>query len=181
MCNKLTNKENIIPVSSDLLHVVNNLVSGNVVNIAMAEEKTTQMKEIKNILANFSSDSQIMTLDATKEEITKIINALCINCKVDGSSLPSQLDSLARLPLLFDGYNSLLQEIGNVMQLTSDLQELKLNLLLNTLKLQLFCMVGILDPAEKQVIKKNHAQEDLASVSDRLFVFSKYQEIKQKI
>ena len=79
MCNKLTNKENIIPVSSDLLHVVNNLVSGNVVNIAMAEEKTTQMKEIKNILANFSSDSQIMTLEATKAEINKIINALCIN------------------------------------------------------------------------------------------------------
>ena len=79
MCNKLTNKENIIPVSSDLLHVVNNLVSGNVVNIAMAEEKTTQMKEIKNILANFSSDSQIMTLEATKAEISKIINALCIN------------------------------------------------------------------------------------------------------
>ena len=79
MCNKLNNKENIIPVSSDLLHVVNNLVSGNVVNIAMAEEKTTQMKEIKNILANFSSDSQIMTLEATKAEINKIINALCIN------------------------------------------------------------------------------------------------------
>ena len=66
-------------MSSDLLHVVNNLVSGNVVNIAMAEEKTTQMKEIKNILANFSSDSQIMTLEATKAEINKIINALCIN------------------------------------------------------------------------------------------------------
>ena len=76
---KVTNKEDIIPVSSDLLHVVNNLVSGNVVNIAMAEEKTTQMKEIKNILANFSSDSQIMTLEATKAEISKIINALCIN------------------------------------------------------------------------------------------------------
>ena len=48
---------------------------------------------------------------------------------------------------------------------------------LNVLKLQLFCMVGIMDPAEKQVIKKKYIEEDVQFVSDRLKVFSMFDEI----
>ena len=45
------------------------------------------------------------------------------------------------------------------------------------LKLELFCMVGIMDPAEKQVIKKKYTEDDLQLVTDRHIVFSMFHEI----
>ena len=81
--------------------------------------------------------------------------------------------ALCQAESMFDGYCSLLAELEK--EVNSN-QTDKLELLLNILKMQLFSLVGILDPAEKQLIKKNLAELDLKKVEDRLEVMTTFRE-----
>jgi hypothetical protein len=54
---------------------------------------------------------------------------------------------------------------------------MKMELLLNCLKLQLFSMVGPIDPAEKQAIKQKYAGEGLEVVRDRIKVMDTFSEV----
>jgi len=52
---------------------------------------------------------------------------------------------------------------------------IKLELLLNCLKLQLFSLVGPIDPAEKQIVQHEYAVEGLGVVMDRIRLMGHFQ------
>ena len=60
---------------------------------------------------------------------------------------------------------------------SSKLKVMKLELLLNCLKLQLFSLMGPIDPAEKQAIKQKYAVEGLEVVTERIRVMDTFKEV----
>ena len=94
-------------------------------------------------------------------------------------SLEDNLTTLLDCPRHFQGFSLLLSQILDLLAKddSSKLKVMKLELLLNCLKLQLFSLVGPIDPAEKQAIKQKYAVEGLDVVRDRIRVMDTFSEV----
>ena len=174
---KIVSNEDCKQIPPDILHVTKSLVSGNV-NIAVADEKFSQINDVKSILSQVRVMDGSVSIMGVHEELRKLLDALITYLKLESSDDPrSQIESLKKVPDLFEGYTRILGEMYDCLSSTKNgNNSTNLNLLLNLLKLQLFCMVGVMDPAEKQVLKRNHVEEDLKGVNDRLKVFAIFKE-----
>ena len=164
-------------IPNDILHITSKLSSESNINIAMAEDKFSQINEIKEILVNINPKAQGQSPEIVRLEITSLLDSMTSYFKLDQSSdIRIQTERLGKVTELFQEYGDLMSKIGREM-VSEKATAVKLDILLNVLKLQLFCLVGIMDPAEKQVIKKKYTEDNLKSVSDRLQVFSMFNEI----
>ena len=178
---KVKTKSDSQEIPNDILHITQTLSSESNINIAMAEDKFSQINEMKDILCNINPKSQCKSFEIVMLELSSLLDAMTFYFKLDQSNdIQIQINRLGKVTELFQGYGDLMSKIGTEVSLKNDLEReatLKLDILLNLLKLQLFCMVGIMDPAEKQVIKKKYTEEDLQLVTGRLKVFSLFNEI----
>jgi len=150
--------------------------------IAIAEQKIEQLKEMKEILINVKFEKEEFDYDGILAELEKLVKALLMyyGCQ-DSDSLQSNLTTLLDCSSHFKGFSLLLSEL--MALLTEDnlgrsqLKVMKLELLLNCLKLQLFSLVGPIDPAEKQSIKQRYALEGLQVVRNRVMVMDTFSEV----
>ena len=159
---KIVSNEDCKQIPPDILHVTKSLVSGNV-NIAVADEKFSQINDVKSILSQVRVMDGSVSIMGVHEELRKLFDALITYLKLESSDDPtSQIESLKKVPDLFEGYTRILGEMYDCLSSTKNgNNSTNLNLLLNLLKLQLFCMVGVMDPAEKQVLKRNHVESSM--------------------
>ena len=145
--------EGLVGVFSSLVNVRD--ASGSTA-IAMAEQKIEQLKEMKDILANVKFEREEFSSDDILAELSRLVQALVTyyGCQ-QSDSLEDNLTTLLDCPPHFQGFSLLLSQILHLLAKDdrSDLKVMKLELLLNCLKLQLFSLVGPIDPADKQAIK----------------------------
>ena len=145
--------EGLVGVFSSLVNVRD--ASGSTA-IAMAEQKIEQLKEMKDILANVKFEREEFSSDDILAELSRLVQALVTyyGCQ-QSDSLKDNLTTLLDCPPHFQGFSLLLSQILHLLAKDdrSDLKVMKLELLLNCLKLQLFSLVGPIDPADKQAIK----------------------------
>ena len=148
--------------------------------IAMAEQKIEQLKEMKDILSNIKFDREEFSSDDIMAELSSLVQALVsyYGC-LQSESLEENLSTLLDCPPHFKGFSLLLSEILDLLakEDSSEQKVMKLELLLNCLKLQLFSLVGPIDPAEKQAIKQKYAVEGLEVVGDRIRVMDTFSEV----
>ena len=176
-------KDDVQEIPIDILHITKYLVSESNINIAMAEDKFSQINQIKEILCNVHPQGDYQSLQNVKQEVITLMDAMASYFKLDttNTEIQSQIEKMCQVSELFHEFSNLMSNIGKEMSSCKNVFEretaVKLDILLNVLKLQLFCMVGIMDPAEKQDIKRKYTEEDLKSVRDRLKVFGIFNEI----
>ena len=176
-------KDDVQEIPIDILHITKYLVSESNINIAMAEDKFSQINQIKEILCNVHPQGDYQSLQNVKQEVITLMDAMASYFKLDttNTEIQSQIEKMCQVSELFHEFSNLMSNIGKEMSSCKNVFEretaVKLDILLNVLKLQLFCMVGIMDPAEKQDIKRKYTEEDLKSVRDRLKVFGIFNDI----
>jgi len=147
--------------------------------IVMAEQKIEQLREMKESLKTVRFEKEEYILDDILTELKKLVDGLAIyyTCPVSGD-LCENINTLLDCPSHFSDYSSILADILPILTTpSSQIKVYKLELLLNCLKLQLFSLVGPIDPAEKQAIKQRYAVEALGEMKDRITVLDTYSQI----
>ena len=163
---------------ADFLQVFTSLTASAGISLSIAEEKVDQLKEIKELLASvrFNRDEFVQT-DILSES-SNLLKALALYLNKSSSGLDG--GQTLNCPPLFEGFSDILSELSSLVARGADLdnlQTLRMELLLNCIKLQLFSLVGLLDPAEKQALKREYAQHDLKHLEQRLLVSDTFQRI----
>eukprot|EP00092_Neocalanus_flemingeri_P022654 GFUD01024574.1.p1 GENE.GFUD01024574.1~~GFUD01024574.1.p1 ORF type:complete len:2240 (+),score=854.36 GFUD01024574.1:478-6720(+) len=146
----------------------------------MAEQKIEQLKEMKEILTNVKFEKEEFDFDDILSEVSSVVKALITyyGCE-EADSLSTNLSALQFCTPYFQGFSLLLSEFLTLLATEdrSEMKVMKLELLLNCLKLQLFSLVGPIDPAEKQAIKQKYAGERLQMVKNRIKVMDTFSEV----
>ena len=165
---------------ADFLQVFSSLTASSGISVSTAEEKFDQLKQIKEALTTVGFTREEFVLSDIISESSNLLKALALYLNKSTTDLEIKDGQSLNCPPLFPGFSDLLSELSSLVTRGAELdscQTLRAELLLNCIKLQLFSLVGVLDPAEKQAIKREYAQHDLDTVKERLLVSHTFQDI----